>query len=79
MDDDAYETHDIYLAAYLSEAGCEYIGRRKQSHRVFFKFTNVGGSISSLREDFFSGKAKVVANKYAAAVRTYKELCYFDT
>lgn len=78
MEEDEYETHDIYLAAYLSIAGCEYQGRRKQAHRVFFKFANVGGSMATLREDFFSGKAKVAASRYAEAVRTYKELCFFE-
>ncbi len=78
MEEVEYETHDIYLAAYLSEAGCEYRGRRKQAHRVFFKFANVGGSISSLREDFFSGKAKVVACKFSDSVKKFKELCFMD-
>ncbi len=76
--EDQFETHDIYLAAFLSLAGCELKGRRKQGHRVFFIFTNVGGPIQSLREDFFSGRGKVVANKYASAVKEYKELCHIE-
>lgn len=76
--EDPYETNDIYLAAYLSEAGCELKGRRKQGHRIFFIFTNVAGSIAALREDFFSGRGKVVASKYAASVKRMKELCFFD-
>ena len=76
MDEAEYETHDIYLAAFLSEAGCEFQGRRKQGHRVYFKFTNVGGSISTLREDYFSGRSKVVACKFADSVRKYKEMCF---
>jgi hypothetical protein len=76
--EDAYETHDIYLAAYLSEAGCELKGRRKQGHRVFFSFTNVGGPITTLREDFFSGRGKVTASKYADAIKKFKELCFFE-
>ncbi len=76
--EETYETHDIYLAAYLSQASCELKGRRKQGHRVFFIFTNVGGSIQSLREDYYSGRGKVVACKYSAAVREYKEMCYIE-
>jgi hypothetical protein len=77
--EDQHECHDIYLAAYLSEAGCELKGRRKQGHRVFFIFTNVGGSIEGLREDFYSGRGKVVACRYAGAVKKFKELCHIDT
>ena len=76
--EETYETHDIYLAAYLSEAGCDFKGRRKQGHRVYFNFSNVGGSMAVMREDFFCGKAKVVASKYADAIRKFKERCFFE-
>lgn len=77
-DDSEFETHDIYLAAYLSEAGCELKRRRKQGTRVHFAFTNVTGSVKELREAFFSGKGMVSAAKYADAIRKFKEMCYLD-
>jgi len=77
--EDQYECHDIYLAAYLSEAGCELKGRRRQGHRVFFQFTNAAGPIESLREDFYSGRGKVTASKYADSVKKFKELCHIDS
>lgn len=77
-EEESFECHDIYLAAYLSEAGCELKGRRKQGHRVFLIFSNVGGSIKTLREDFFSGRAKVTACKFADSIKKMKELVTLD-
>lgn len=77
QDDSEFETHDIYLAAYLDVAGCEMTKRRRQGARVHFTFANVGGDIRTLREAFFSGKAMVSASKYADLVRKYKEMCHF--
>lgn len=68
------ETHDIYLAAYLNLAGCTMERRRRQGPRVFFIFTNKGGSIQELREDFYSGKAQVKAYAYSKEVIAFKEL-----
>lgn len=74
--DEEYETHDIYLAAYLKLAGCEQRRRRKQGHRYFFVFSNPGGSIKDLREAYFSGSGVVSASKYADEIRRFKELCF---
>ncbi len=78
QEDSAFETHDINLAAYLSVAGCELKNRRKQGNRVFFVFTNAAGegSIQKLREDYFSGRGKVVASTFAEAIRRMKEMCF---
>jgi hypothetical protein len=71
-----FETHDIYLAAYLSIAGCNYQGKRQEGRRIFFKFTNSGGSIESLREAFYSNTGMVPAYKYSQSVIQYKQLCF---
>lgn len=78
MDEDSFETHDIYLAAYFQVAGCEFIGKRRQGHRVFFKFRNPGGSMEALRTAFYAGTGKVSANTYADQVKNFKELCFFE-
>ena len=75
--EEIFECHNIYLAAYLSECGCELSGRRKQGHRVFFQFKNIAGSVQTLREDYFSGKGKVTACKFADAIMKMKELLSF--
>jgi len=74
--DNEFETHDIYLAAYLQVAGCTLIRRRKQANRVYFVFANPAGSIKDLREAFFSGQAKVSAHQYSTAIVSMKQLCF---
>jgi NADH:ubiquinone oxidoreductase subunit D len=74
--DQTYETHDIYLAAYFAIAGCTYLRKRKAGSRVHFVFTNVGGTMQQMREAFYSGQAKVVANQYAQQIQHFKQLCF---
>lgn len=71
-----FETADIYLAAYLKIAGCELQRRRRQGHRVYFVFTNAGGSMNDMREAFFSGRGKVSAHQYSREVMAFKEMCF---
>jgi hypothetical protein len=70
------ETHDIYLAAFLKMAKCVLKNRRKVGPRVYFVFTNVGGSIKQLREEFYSGKAKDSLHEYSQHVIAMKQLCF---
>ncbi len=76
MDTEEFETHDIYLAAYLKVCSCQLLRRRKQANRVYFVFTNSAGSIKDLREAFFSGQAKVPAHQYAMEIVSVKQLCF---
>ena len=71
-----FETHNIYLAAYLSYAGCKLERKRKDGRRVYFIFTNAAGSIAELRDEYFSGNAMVSACKYSQAIMSFKELCF---
>jgi len=77
--DNEFETHDIYLAAYLQIASCVLKRRRRQGPRVYFIFTNTGGPIKDLREDFYSGKAMVKAHQYSQSVIAMKNLTQIDT
>lgn len=75
-EDNEFETHDIYLAAYLKVSGCNLMRRRKQANRVYFVFENPAGSIKDLREAYFSGQSKVQAHQYAQAIVAMKQLCF---
>lgn len=72
---DELETDDIYIAGYLSVAGCELRRRRKEGPKVYFIFHNPVGDIRKLREAYFMG-AKVNAVDFANAIRKMKELLY---
>jgi len=71
-----FETHDIYLAAYLKISGCEMIKRRREGPRVHFVFRNLGGSMTEMREAYYSGKGQVAANLFAQEVINFKQLCF---
>ncbi len=71
-----YETDDIYLAAYFSIAGCELARRRKQGPKVWFVFTNIGGSMKELRDAFYIGKAQGSYYSYSQKVIAMKQLCF---
>lgn len=76
VDEKEYETHDIYLASYLKISGCQMIRRRRQGQRVYFIFMNPAGSVEAMREAYYSGQGKVVANEMANAIKSFKEMCY---
>lgn len=71
-----FETHDIYLAAYLKISGCEMVRRRRQGPRVYFVFRNLGGSVMEMREAYYSGKGQVAANTFAQEIMNMKQLCF---
>jgi hypothetical protein len=70
------ETHDIYLAAYLSVAGCELKRRYRVGPRVYFVFTNSAGSINDLRQSYYAGTAVVKAHDYSQKIIGMKNLCF---
>lgn len=75
LPDDELETDDIYAAAYYNLAGCEFKGRRKEGTKVYFRFSNPGGTMSDMREKYFTG-AKVSAFQYGTEIKRMKELCF---
>lgn len=76
MDSAELETHDIYLAAYLSIAGCNLKRRYKVGPRVFFVFVNPAGPISDLRQSYYAGNAMVKAHDFAQKIVGMKNLCF---
>lgn len=74
--DDKYETNDIHLAAYFKVAGCDMVSRYKQGPRWIFVFENPAGDINKLREEYFSGRAKVSAIRFAQEIQNMKQLCF---
>ena len=78
LDPEELETHDIYLAAYLSIAGCNLKRRYRVGPRVYFVFTNPAGSISDLRQSYYSGTAVVKAHDFSQKIVGYKNLCFAD-
>jgi hypothetical protein len=75
-DNKEYETHDIYLASYLKISGCQLIRRRRQGQRVHFVFINPGGSISTMREAYYSGQGMVAAVAFSNELKAMKEMCF---
>jgi hypothetical protein len=70
-----YETHDIYLAAYLKICGCAF-RQRQHGKRVFFIFTNPAGSIKELRESYYQGTARVSPHQFSQEIIAFKQLCF---
>lgn len=75
-DPSEYETHDIYLAAYFKVAGCVLVRRYQEGRRWYFVFSNIASDVRELREDYFSGRAQVVAKDFAKEVQDMKQLCF---
>ena len=76
IDQEELETHDIYLAAYLSIAGCNLKKRYRVGPRVIFVFNNPAGSISELRQSYYAGTAVVKAHDFAQKIVGMKNLCF---
>lgn len=72
-----YETHDIYLAAYLKLVGCVLVNRYKQgSRRWIFVFESPDNDIKLLRASYYSGSQKVIAKDFAREIQDFKQLCF---
>jgi len=76
LEQEKYETHDIYLAAYFKLSGCRMVERNRQGRRVIFVFENPGGTMREMREAYYSGQGKVVAKQFADEIIAMKQLCF---
>lgn len=76
MQDDLkeFETHDIYLAAFLDLSGCTLVRQRKQGQRKYFIFSNPAGPIKDLREAFFAAKVMMRPHEFCQKIIAYKQL-----
>jgi hypothetical protein len=76
LEQDKYETHDIYLAAYFKISGCKMSNRYRQGRRWFFVFENPGGTMRDMREAYYSGNGQVTAKQFADEIIAMKQLCF---
>jgi len=75
-----YRTSDLYYAAYLKVAGVEFIDTAREGARVFFLFQDDGeGTVMrGLRQQYFSGHAKVAALALVQEIKNMKSLTYLE-
>lgn len=76
INNEGYETDDIYLAAYLKLCGCVMDNRRRVGTKVIFMFSNPAGvPVSELRDQYYSG-AQGKLYDYAHEIMRMKQLCF---
>jgi hypothetical protein len=68
-----YETSDIYLAAYLRNAGLHYVSLRHSTNRVFFAFQDSPDRRELVRA-FYSDEATLSPRILRDGVRDLKSL-----
>lgn len=74
---ETYRTSDLYYAAFLKVAGVNFIDVERDGQRTVFVFTDQGSSVMrEFRRQYFSDEAKVPAQTYAQALRSFKGLVY---
>lgn len=74
-----YRTSDMYLAAFLMLAKCEFLRSERdddpRSNRSFFVFAE-GINHDRLVSEYFNGKGLVPANEFAAKLRDVKTITH---
>ena len=71
---EGYKTCDLYLAAFLSSAGCLIKQTNRDEKKVFFFFEeNV--LVEKLKGDYYLRQAKIDALTYADNIKSLKSLC----
>ncbi len=72
-----FRTSDMHFAAYLKVAGCMLKDTTKEDNKVFFLFEDQGPRVMhGLKQDYFSGVAKVSALDLVQAIKTMKQLTH---
>jgi len=72
-----YRTSDLYFAAYLKVAAVPLLHLEREGKQVTFVFEGQGGpAMRSLKDQYFSDRAKVPALSYAQTVRDLKRQIY---
>ena len=73
-----FKTSDLYFAAYLKAAGVELkrTDRHHEGGRISFVFDAGVANIEELKDAWFNGTGKVVANTYAYHVKNLKSICH---
>jgi hypothetical protein len=81
---DPYRTSDLYFAAYLDVAGVPFLGDSFEAgkdgkKRTFLLFEDQGSRVMrDLKNDYFTGRAKVSAQSLVQAIKKMKQLVYED-
>ena len=73
---DELEIDDIYLASYFMTCGAVLEKRRKVGNKVFFVFSSPSASLKEMRDNFYSGKAKVNPCQYSHYIMACKKMCF---
>lgn len=73
-DKESYETHDIYLAAYLLLVGCKLDNEKRVGTRKYFTFSHPSESVNKLRREFYDGTARVSPSDYSQKIVAFKAL-----
>ncbi len=73
MDTSTIRTSDLYLAAFFKVAGVPFVKTETEGRRVFFVFEHMD-TLRDLKQDFFSGKAKVSASLFVSEIKNMKAL-----
>ena len=74
LTEDGYKTCDLYLAAFLSSAGCKIEKTNRDDRRVFFYFEE-NKIVEKLKADYYLRQAKIDALTYADNIKSMKSLC----
>jgi hypothetical protein len=74
-----YRTSDLYYAAYLKVAGVPFLDTEREGQRVFFLFEDGDAAVMrDLRQQYFSGHAKVEALALVQEIKNMKSLTYME-
>ena len=75
--DSHYRTNDMYYAAYLVVAEVPLVDTVRDAGRVVFRFEAAAPAVMrELKNEYFSGHAKVSALGYKQAIQTMKQLTH---
>jgi len=77
LNNDGYQTCDLYLASFFISCGCRMISheRDQRSKRVYFIFEK-NPLLQELKVNYFSRQAKVEALNFADNIKSLKSLCH---
>ena len=77
LDNDGYQTCDLYLASFFLAAGCKILKsvREPKTKRVYFYFEK-NPIIMDLKMKYFSREAKIEALTFADNIKSLKSLCH---
>lgn len=73
----AYQTSDLYYAAYLKVAEVPFLGTKREGNRMFFLF-EPSDAMNDLKVSYFSRISKVSALTYADEIKSMKSLTHMS-